>query len=144
MPVIRKELYRSRVKIMIDNILSWNSTEDYPIEVQVNNGYAPTMNLTVHKFVPVDEALLEHIVWREVGTPKFLAHPSTPYGLKWELKPEEIDAYIDGHVRYFMDESKVLEGPHTPLYSQTSLAAFEYSRSSAKLVNNSVKEQRRL
>ncbi|KAI5806288.1 hypothetical protein EDC01DRAFT_609618, partial [Geopyxis carbonaria] len=132
--VFSREIYRSRAKILIDNIHSWNSAvDDYPIEVEVHNGYQPTLNLTVHRFVPRNENLLEHILWREVGTPRFSVHPSTPYGLKGELTPEEIDTYIDSHVELFIKELADVEGPHNVMYRQTSLAAYEYSRSGAKL-----------
>jgi hypothetical protein len=142
------DVYRGRVTALLDNIRGWDSEQSHFIPpsstyiITVHNGYAPSLDLKVHSFIPYDETLLHHILWRVTGKPGFNQLPSTFYGLKEEPAAEILDEYIDEHLRYVIHEGMPMEadGPCSQIHVATIKSAYDYSYNNKNLVANSSPE----
>jgi len=127
------------VESLINNIQFWNAgatgSADSDGEIfEVHNGYAPTLRLTAHRFVPRDANLLQHIVWRVPGSPDFNRLPSTSYGLKGEVSAETFDDYLDKHVQCVIDNELRPSSDEVPIVASTMRAAQEYAQGNKNLV----------
>ncbi|KAF8247772.1 hypothetical protein K440DRAFT_550521 [Wilcoxina mikolae CBS 423.85] len=137
--VFNRAIYRGRVSALLDNIRVWNPESNFipssPEHIDVHNGYGLSLKLTAHSFVPYDETLLDHILWRVVGKPGFNRLPSTCYGLKEELGTEILDDYIDKHLESLVNEEMTMEvaGICSPIHALTIKSAYDYAHSNKNL-----------
>lgn len=134
--VFSRDIYRLRVSLLLENIQGWDpiGANSLPLNlkyIEVHNGYLPRLTLEVHKFVPRDATLLEHILWRVTAKPDFSTHPSTCWGFKGELTRERFDEYLDQHTGSLIDEEEaaICDG----LIIDTFKAAHRYTRSGKTL-----------
>ncbi|KAI5858007.1 hypothetical protein BZA05DRAFT_112320 [Tricharina praecox] len=100
---------------------------------EVHNGYSPSLQLKAYQFVPHDETLLQHIVWRVSGSPDFTRLPSTCYGIKEEISPETFDEYLDKHVQSFINDELRPSSDEVPIFASTMRAAQEYAQGNKNL-----------
>ncbi|KAL7275590.1 hypothetical protein RUND412_001468 [Rhizina undulata] len=129
--VFSRGLWENRVRPLMDNILKWSpqtSTNNQVIEV--SNGFGPKLSLTVHSFDPVDSAMLEHIIWRELRKTDFNRFPSTAYGIYNKLSREAIDKYLDQHIPFLLNW--ILEKEGQTIYTETLNTAYQYTLSESE------------
>lgn len=132
-------IYRGRVVSLLENVRIWDVEMAGSVPLggeifEVHNGYSPSLQLKAYQFVPHDETLLQHIVWRVSGSPDFTRLPSTCYGIKEEISPETFDEYLDKHVQSFINDELRPSSDEVPIFASTMRAAQEYAQGNKNLV----------
>lgn len=122
---------------MLENVDEWFPQDFHNQEViEVSNGYAPRLSITLQKFNPIDASLLEHILWRELRKTDFARIPSSPYGIIEEIPSQRLEVYFDEHISHLVMEIQRNVGTtvSSQIYAQTLFCAHKYTMDNQETV----------
>ncbi|PWW80523.1 hypothetical protein C7212DRAFT_164996 [Tuber magnatum] len=128
--IFSRGLWKARLVPSLRNIAEWVPLASNPIEyIRVSNGYAPSIAIAVQRFRPVDSALLDHVLWRELRKTDFARIPSTAVAVSSDIPSDKLDVYFGDHILPLVTEIQMLAGSqvHERTFAQTLRAAYDYS-----------------
>lgn len=124
-------IYLNRCKIMHSNVEMWIPSSEVPlVTLKIGIGLSARLEVSLNKFVPIQEDWLEHISFRCQQDTTNALHRKTksqPFALfESSIRPAQITSFIDDMIPELISDHQLSE--RNPICQKTLSAAYEGSQ----------------